>query len=429
MAYKNGGKYKLIEAREKFVEANATSLLWLGGIPVLRKVFDKAVFKPLGYNPNIDLRLLTKNGAQTIEKVIEKAKGADKIALEKVAENKSVYRALHISKTLVSSIIPFLILTSCLPKWNYSITNNVLNKKAKDPEYDNKFLKKEYFDKNFKGSNEIIRQRTQDNINFKSFTTEKNASNVSFGGFKDLFNPVLMAQEAQLSPVSNMVFLDLGISGSRMYNEGKRSKAAAIETGLKEGGIIYFMYIGGRHIAKLIETLSEKVLKTPINLDPKILEGNTFVSAIKNKQSIQSLAHLDEAGMLKFIDENLKNGKFSDLTLQYAAKTKLIKLKDGSRDALKYIEVDKIKQLNENMIKFAQKAANIDNVDQFMNKVKVVKRTGIVANIAISTFLMSYVIPKLQYAFRKKYTGGQEHPGILAADDKAHVLAEQKKLG
>jgi hypothetical protein len=27
------------------------------------------------------------------------------------------------------------------------------------------------------------------------------------------------------------------------------------------------------------------------------------------------------------------------------------------------------------MIKFAQKAANIDNVDQFMNKVKVVKRT------------------------------------------------------
>jgi hypothetical protein len=51
MAYKNGGKYKLIEAREKFVEANATSLLWLGGIPVLRKVFDKAVFKPWAITP------------------------------------------------------------------------------------------------------------------------------------------------------------------------------------------------------------------------------------------------------------------------------------------------------------------------------------------------------------------------------------------
>ena len=45
MAYKEGSKtskkFGKLEAREKLIEANATSLVWLGGIPLLKVLFDK----------------------------------------------------------------------------------------------------------------------------------------------------------------------------------------------------------------------------------------------------------------------------------------------------------------------------------------------------------------------------------------------------
>ena len=45
MAYKEGSKtskkFGALEAREKLIEANATSIVWLGGIPTLKILFDK----------------------------------------------------------------------------------------------------------------------------------------------------------------------------------------------------------------------------------------------------------------------------------------------------------------------------------------------------------------------------------------------------
>lgn len=443
MAYKNGGETRTLEARERFIEGSATSAVWLGGIPLLRKVFDKTVFKMAGYDPKIDLKYLTNKGAQSLEKVAEKAKGADKEAFKKVLDNPKTYKALHISKTVVSTAIPLIVLTKFLPKWIYSITNNVINKKAKNPEFDSDtFIRKEYFDKNFKGSNDLIRKKTQEDLNFRAFT-RKDAQNseVSFKGIKDILNPLAAAQAAQHSPLSNMVILDAGISGSRIVNEELRERkanegkkndhphAAALETAIREGGIMYFMYVGGNHLAKLIESVSEKLLKTPINLDPKVLEGKSFAEAIKNKTPIKSLADMGEEEMLNFIDNNLKDGKFSDITLKYAEKTKLISTKNGERNLFKFVDVDKIKELNKNMIQFAETAEKSADPEKFLNKAKVVKRAGIIGNIATSVLFVSVIIPKIMYAFRQKYTGSKEQPGIKAVEGKANRLAEQKKLG
>ena len=92
MAYKNGGETRTLEARERFIEGSATSAVWLGGIPLLRKVFDKTVFKMAGYDPKIDLKYLTNKGAQSLEKVAEKSKGADKEAFQKVLDNQKTYK-------------------------------------------------------------------------------------------------------------------------------------------------------------------------------------------------------------------------------------------------------------------------------------------------------------------------------------------------
>ena len=42
---KKGGKY---DAFEKFVEENGTSAVWLGGLPLIKKIFDKTVYKLAG---------------------------------------------------------------------------------------------------------------------------------------------------------------------------------------------------------------------------------------------------------------------------------------------------------------------------------------------------------------------------------------------
>ena len=133
--------------------------------------------------------------------------------------------------------------------------------------------------------------------------------------------------------------------------------------------------------------------------------------------------------MLNFIDNNLKDGKFSDITLKYAEKTKLISTKNGERNLFKFVDVDKIKELNKNMIQFAETAEKSADPEKFLNKAKMVKRAGIIGNIATSVLFVSVIIPKIMYAFRQKYTGSKEQPGIKAVEGKANRLAEQKKLG
>ena len=81
------------------------------------------------------------------------------------------------------------------------------------------------------------------------------------------------------------------------------------------------------------------------------------------------------------------------------------------------------------MIQFAETAEKSADPEKFLNKAKVVKRAGIIGNIATSVLFVSVIIPKIMYAFRQKYTGSKEQPGIKAVEGKANRLAEQKKLG
>ena len=39
---KNGGKH---DAFEKFIEENGTSAIWLGGLPLVKKLMDKTIYK------------------------------------------------------------------------------------------------------------------------------------------------------------------------------------------------------------------------------------------------------------------------------------------------------------------------------------------------------------------------------------------------
>ena len=141
MAYHSGGREtKKYEATEKFIEANMASLLWYGAIPLTKKIFNATVFKGFKFNPNVSLEYL-KDKTQNIKSVlnkIEEAKLPGKILkkgkiintkniLNKIGKNASMYKGLHISRMLISTIIPTVLSAVALPKAIIAFTQYKVN--------------------------------------------------------------------------------------------------------------------------------------------------------------------------------------------------------------------------------------------------------------------------------------------------------------
>lgn len=417
MAYKESGVH---EARERFIEEAGTSALWLGGIPAIRKIFDKTVFKKFGLNPNVDLRLLNNKGVQTLANNEAFATGALKQDLLNTAKNLKTFKSLQIAKVLVSTLIPFVLLVKVLPKFNQNLTKQLVEQEKKKQTQNSL-------------NNNKMHEIFSKNPAFKAFSPK---SNVSFtGGLAQWINPLIAAQKAQVNPVDNMLALDMGISGGRVANS--RNKLEAMETCIREGGIIYFFFLGGKHIAKGLEKLSDKLFHTPINLDPKIIEGKdfidpaksgitTFSSLVKNsladanvKSTVMHFASdKSEKGVVDFIDNQLKtafsNGKFKNFTLEAARRTGLIDIKDGVRNPLKYVDTEALNGLHGNIKNFVEKAAKPELAENFVKKAKNIKRVAIVANMALCSLSLAYLLPKFQYFIREKITGTNEYPGLKA---------------
>ena len=46
------------EGRDRFIDEFGTQAIWLFGIPVYKKLLDWTLFKPMGFDPKIDVRVL-----------------------------------------------------------------------------------------------------------------------------------------------------------------------------------------------------------------------------------------------------------------------------------------------------------------------------------------------------------------------------------
>ena len=46
------------EGKDRFIDEFGTQAIWLFGIPVYKKALDFAMFKPMGFDPNVDARIL-----------------------------------------------------------------------------------------------------------------------------------------------------------------------------------------------------------------------------------------------------------------------------------------------------------------------------------------------------------------------------------
>ena len=432
MAYHHAGKEtKTYEATEKFIEANAASFLWYGAIPLIKGIFNFTAFKFAKLNPNVSLELLDK--AQKVQNVDEIVKKIDlgelpkKIAIKKglfkkttelidtkeilvnIKNNAKAYKGLHVARMITSTAVPAFVSAIVLPKMIMALTQNLVDKKAQ------------------------IAAKKNNVIDFGCFKNKK----VAFKGLADGF--VLKAAEAQKSLLGDMVAVDLGISGSRIYYANKREQealngrktnapyAAALEKLIREGGFLYLIYFGGNHIKNFIDKLTNN------KFDPLVLEDKSFVNELKgNKFAVNPLKNLSESDAIKYIDKNI--GDDSQVFIKYAKKLNLIKTvmdENGKtlRNPFEYVNVKNLSAAFDTMVEsagdFLKKGG--DNLSEYVKHKSNTKRMGVYGNLVASSFAVCYVLPKIVYVFRKWYTGSSEEPGINHVITRANENALAKK--
>lgn len=441
MANKEGGKH---EAREKFIEEAGTSLFWIGGIPAIRGICNKFVNSKGILDPDIHFNRINSDGIQSYFADSITKSGQNKFSkndlqgivlggqklttiknklkeagdLSKSTNGK--YKKYHNRMTMAAVLINLFMLVVVLPKGNQLLSKKIIKK-------------------------EVTQEKDKKNKNIQFLQKKHKKFNPSFGSlkeffdFKNLLNFEQMAEKAQLNVTSSMLVLDYGISGSRVTFV-PRNNNERVEYAVKEGGIILFFYYAADWIKKGFSLLANKAFKTPIDLDYKIIKSKEFAQKLKDSPDKNKLLEFagdktDELNVIKFIDKELAKVKqttdkekvFDNLTLKMAQETGLVDVEyDDSigkwiRHSKKYIETDKVVELNKNLKYFYEQGIknNTKNIDNVLTKTKYAKALSVLGNIAICCASLSYFLPKIQYKIREKRTKTNSAPGIKHYQDLA----------
>lgn len=357
--------------RERLIDEYGTSIVWLGGIPLMNAVADWGI-KKLGYDPKVNVSLLKENERQGLKYNIENFKNLapDEVkAMEKVLKNKSTYQKLLAGKFVLSTAIPIAIMGYYLPKFNFALTDKLRKKQ------------------------EAVKPIVQDTlIAEKRYEMGENPS------FKGLSSTL-----ANMSTVNKMAITDGGLTIGRVGTA--RNKYEKMENGFKMSMMMFLNFIAPIWIAKGLDNLSGKLFNTNVNLDPMLLADKQFVKEIKDG-SLQ----IPESNYIEYLDKN-PDSKISKLCEKYCG---VKYLKNRVRDPREFVDEKKIGKFLDELRKFSKEAAASGNVDKYAKKALKVKSANILANVGISSFLLAAVLPKVTFILRKKVTGSDAEPGLMA---------------
>ena len=356
--------------RERTIDEYVCSAIWLGGIPVMDKICNWGI-KKFGYNPNVDMNLLKEASNQGLEKNIEKFKNLakDEVAdLEKVLKNKKTYEKLQAGKFVLSTAIPVFLMGYCLPKMNFALTDKLKSKKN-------------------------VKENPQDK--FES-SKPNNSANPSFKG-------AFVTTLANMSTVNKMAVTDGGLTVGRVSTG--RNKNERLELGFKMLGMMFLNFVAPKWIAKGFDSASNKMFNTNVNLDPKLLNRDSFLNAIE--KGALELPEKDK--IIEFLDKN-PNSEFAKLAEEFCD---VKYLKNRVRDPRAFVDEKKIANFQKEIENFAKKAKETGNVKKFGKKALYVKSGNILANVVLSSILLAICLPKLTFYLRKLVTGSDAEPGLV----------------
>lgn len=369
-----------LAARERFLDEYATSAVWLGGIPFVGWIANKYI-KARGLNPDVNLKLFKEEqGIQGIDYNIKKFKDLAPDAVKdlvKAKENKKLFEKLLAGKFIASTTIPILFMGFILPKLIFaSSAKKIQNLREKEAQ--------------------SLKNNAQ--VSFLQKDRFYKSKDVNFTGS-------WITKAANFSAQDKMAVTDGGYAVGRVATA--RNKNERYDLSFKMAGMMFLNFVAPKWIEKGLNKISG------ISLDPVMLADKDFMTQIKEGKL--QLPKTDSAkDLLDFVD-NIQNK--DTYFIKYAKKFEKIKmLENGIRDPREYVDLKKLGNFRNDIELFSQKLLKSENIDSFIKKAKFAKSANIITNVALSSFLLAYVLPKAQFAFRKIVTGSDLEPGLAPAE-------------
>ena len=415
------------EGRDRFIDEFGTQAIWLFGIPFYKKLLDLGMFKSIGYDPKVDVRIL--KNPDIFKKAIEHAPTEEiKASLEKIGKsqkNTKLFKGLSFGKFVAST---FLTIASYygLTKFRHQNTEKHIKEE---------FLKKQaelkkgqtqpqnpQFSQHSKGFGQLQNVPTAFGNVHRNTSSNNKDQNPSFTGIQDFM----------FSPTKNLMIVDGSITAERIFES--RNLQDTIGYIVKEGSFWAFMYLLGGRIQKYVENTTEKKHNMNIQLDSRVIESEELKNALKNKELptiLQAFKDLKtDVNIYDFICNPLnkdnvivKMAKMSDLIKVTDNKTptggtlsklmqKLFPQKDlnSSVDTRAYIDLDQVKDINEKLGKlyeqfnnFKSKAAGKSEdeiLTTFLKDLKKYKRISVLKNIGACIGALGVVCPAIMLALR-----------------------------
>ena len=371
------------EGFDRFIDEFGTEALWLGGIPALKWIYDKTVFKAFGLDAKIDPRNL--KDMDMFEKVKKYAPSEDiKKNLEKAGENKRLFKNLAATKFFASTILAAGAYVG-LTKLKQKYTDQKIRKN----------LIKEY----------------QEEVKKKEVENQKNEKDVKTGqpSFKGLGKIV---EEFAFSPVKNMYILDGFITTERLKDSRTPQEFAGYV--IKEGSALLFLYYAGKKIQQFMENSAKKKHDKSITLDSRVLESEELKKIFHEGTIEKSIKDFDAANtsngnLYEFLHQNPENevvkiAKKSDVLKTYGKTNKI--------DTRAFVDFDEVKginkQVNELYTQYKNALKKGETTDEFFAKVRKLKRNSINMNIGACILALGVITPAIMLLKRKTDKGGSE---------------------
>ena len=394
-SFKEGGP---VEGMDRAIDEFGTQAIWIGGIPFFKKLIDKTVYKAKKINPAVDPRIIANK--EYAKWATENAKGFmtnDKTQTVNSALKDALKDGGKLAKNLYKSKV--IIATALTLATFFSLTK-YKQKRTKDTTVNEMLAVKEYNGKNNYSKTEAssIFKEIDEKFNF-----EQNKKPSFKGALQNVIDGVMF------NPVHNMKIIDAGITTERLACS--RNATEFTEHAIKEGVFLFFVYGFGGLIENGINKLSEKFLKKPIDLKIDVLMDKGFKEALQSGKIAEEIAKMpaESASLtdkLNFIVNNPDN-----ILIKAAKKAGIVgTVKDSAGkqfvDTSKYIDTKEIEKLAKDLLNIDKKYAESgEAINKFLKKSKGLKVLSTTANIAISCFVLGYIIPKLIYKYREWKTG------------------------
>lgn len=338
------------ESQDRFIDEIGTQGIWLLGLPLYKIGLNWGLFKPLGLDPEVDVRVLKD------PEVFEKAKKFAKItdakykdnnkvkqiskSLEDITNKQKLFKGLTFGKFVAATVLTIL---------SYGALTDFRQKYRKDK------ITKEFYEKEAKKNKDSFVKTSTQPKTPQSTNTNTNTNTNGKPNFTGLHN----IQDFMFSPVKNLMIVDGAITTERLAKA--QNKQELMGYAIKEGSFWVFMYLAGAKIKSMLENYSLKKHNIPIDLDARVIECEELKNALLNNEIMHNVNQFpvgkpSGAEIYEFVNTNpdnliVKMAKQCDIipTLKNTEPTKEKNVMLRAIDNRKFIDPEDVKGMKDKL--------------------------------------------------------------------------------